>query len=169
MGNHTAVLTHTKWQLGKKFLKCWRKVMEQIRPSIQWISQSLKRTTAIPKRFGKSSEASAVLNAQCRWTTPEMIHRPTMTVLSIQGISSWQQFEIESLRAECHRRNKDFYVLPAATLSGEILEHFIHQIYDGFSCFAQAERIANEIKSLLPKHDCKCCMINSVSQYNSRQ
>lgn len=70
--------------------------------------------------------------------------------LSIQRISSWQQFEIESLREECHRRNKDFYVLPASSISGEMLEQFIHRIYDGFSCFTQAEYIVKEIKSLFP-------------------
>ena len=70
--------------------------------------------------------------------------------LSIQQISSWQQFEIESLREECHGRNKDFYVLPASSISSEMLQQFIHRIYDGFSCFAHAECIAEEIKSLFP-------------------
>lgn len=74
----------------------------------------------------------------------------TYANLSIQRIESWQQFEIESLRGECHKRNKDFYVLPASTLSPETLESFIYQIYDGFSCFAQAEHIAAEIKALFP-------------------
>ena len=63
--------------------------------------------------------------------------------LSIERIRKWQNFEIESLRAECHKRNKNFYVVKDITAEG--LQAFIDNIENGFSSFGLAEDIANQI------------------------
>ena len=63
--------------------------------------------------------------------------------LSVERIRKWQSFEIESLRAESHKRNKDFYVVKDITAEG--LQAFIDSIENGFSSFGLAEDIANQI------------------------
>lgn len=69
--------------------------------------------------------------------------------LSKERIRKWQDYEIESLRNECHKRNKDFYVVHDVT--SEDLQKFINKIEDGFSSFAIANSIADKIMSIYPE------------------
>ena len=69
--------------------------------------------------------------------------------LSVERIRKWQSFEIENLRAECHKRNKDFYVVKDITAEG--LQAFIDSIENGFSSFGLAEDIAIQIMHLYPQ------------------
>jgi len=69
--------------------------------------------------------------------------------LSVERIRKWQSFEIESLRAECHKRNKDFYVVK--DISADELQAFIDSIENGFSSFGLAEDIANQIMHFYPQ------------------
>ena len=69
--------------------------------------------------------------------------------LSVERIRKWQSFEIESLRAESHKRNKDFYVVKDITAEG--LQAFIDSIENGFSSFGIAEDIANQIIHFYPQ------------------
>ena len=68
--------------------------------------------------------------------------------LSVERIRKWQNFEIESLREECHKRNKDFYVLN--DISPAELQRFIKKAENGFSSFGLARKISNEIMSAFP-------------------
>ena len=69
--------------------------------------------------------------------------------LSVERIRKWQNFEIENLRAECHKRNKDFYVVKAIT--ADELQAFIDNIENGFSSYGLAEDIANQIMHFYPQ------------------
>ena len=69
--------------------------------------------------------------------------------LSVERIRKWQSFEIESLRAESHKRNKDFYVVKDITTEG--LQAFIDSIENGFSSFGLAKDIANQIMHFYPQ------------------
>ena len=69
--------------------------------------------------------------------------------LSVERIRKWQSFEIENLRAECHKRNKDFYVVK--DISADELQAFIDSIENGFSSFGLAENIAIQIMHLYPQ------------------
>lgn len=69
--------------------------------------------------------------------------------LSVERIRKWQNFEIESLRAECHKRNKDFYVVKDIT--ADELQAFIDSIENGFSSYKLAEDIANQIMHFYPQ------------------
>ena len=69
--------------------------------------------------------------------------------LSVKRIRKWQSFEIESLRAESHKRNKDFYVVK--DISADELQAFIDSIENGFSSFGLAENIAIQIMHLYPQ------------------
>lgn len=69
--------------------------------------------------------------------------------LSVERIRKWQSFEIESLRAEYHKRNKDFYVVKDITTEG--LQAFIDSIENGFSSFGLAKDIANQIMHFYPQ------------------
>ncbi len=66
--------------------------------------------------------------------------------LSPERIKKWQDFEIESLRDECHRMNKDFYVVNNIS-SGEF-QAFINKIECGFISYTLAENIASKIGSI---------------------
>ena len=68
--------------------------------------------------------------------------------ISVERIRKWQDFEIESLRVECHKRNKDFYVL--RDISPAELQRFIEKTENGFSSFSLARRITDEIMSAFP-------------------
>ena len=70
-------------------------------------------------------------------------------VLSVERIRKWQSFEIENLRAESHKRNKDFYVVKDIIAEG--LQAFIDSIENGFSSFGIAEDIANQIIHFYPQ------------------
>lgn len=71
------------------------------------------------------------------------------SAFSAERIKKWQDFEIESLRSECHRINKDFYVV--SNISADELQSFIDRIENGFSSYALAENIVSQIKSIYPE------------------
>ena len=70
--------------------------------------------------------------------------------LSEEIICQWQQFEIESLRRECHIRQKDFYVISD---SGDHckLGIFLEAIQNGYSSYGLAMSIADEITRIFPE------------------
>lgn len=73
--------------------------------------------------------------------------------LSVARIESWQQFEIENLRNECHNRNKDFYVIKNDEITADTFSAFIHYIKDGYSSFELAKKLTFDI---LEKHPEPC-------------
>ena len=70
------------------------------------------------------------------------------SVLSLERIRKWQNYEIECLRNECHLRNKDFYVVKDIT-SAE-LQSFIDKIENGYSSYHIASDITDKIMSIYP-------------------
>lgn len=68
--------------------------------------------------------------------------------LSVERIRRWQDFEIESLREECHKRNRDFYVVH--DISPAELRRFIGKTEIGFSSFSLAQKITDEITAAFP-------------------
>lgn len=73
-------------------------------------------------------------------------------------IANWQSNEIEQLREECHKRNRDFYVLKSEGLTPKMLLDFIGEIKNGYSSFGVAERIVAGVKEKFPQ----VCKINIV-------
>lgn len=71
------------------------------------------------------------------------------TELSLERIKKWQNFEIENLRSECHKRNKDFYVVHDITSAD--LQGFIENIESEYSSYHIAEKISESIMSIYPK------------------
>lgn len=69
--------------------------------------------------------------------------------LSAERIREWQDFEIESLRQECHHRNKDFYVV--SEVSADDLQAFINKIENGYSSYSLAADIVDTIMSIYPE------------------
>ena len=69
--------------------------------------------------------------------------------LSAERIRKWQASEIEGLRNECHKRNKDFYVV--RDISADELQDFIEKIEDGFSSYGLAEKITDHIRKIYPE------------------
>lgn len=65
------------------------------------------------------------------------------------NIEQWQKFEIESLRAYCHKNNKDFYIIdnPGKGFFPNIsvVLEFIDSIVAGYSCVSFAKEIADKI------------------------
>lgn len=72
------------------------------------------------------------------------------STLSTTRLEAWQQFEIEHLRAECHSRCKDFYVLSGSEVTAVALADFIARIKDGFSSYHLAEELVSKIRVLYP-------------------
>ena len=70
--------------------------------------------------------------------------------LSEEIISQWQQFEIESLRKECHMRQKDFYVISD---NGNYckLGAFLKEIKTGYSAYSIAMSIVDRITNIYPE------------------
>lgn len=68
--------------------------------------------------------------------------------LSANHILKWQNFEIEGLRKECHKRNKDFYVVN--DISSFEFQRFIDKLLDGFSSYRLAENVIEQIKKIYP-------------------
>lgn len=69
-------------------------------------------------------------------------------------IEKWQQDEIKGLRAYCHQKNKDFYVIDEP-LKGfpedtEEIIRFIKAVKNGYSCVAYAMECANAILKIEP-------------------
>lgn len=75
--------------------------------------------------------------------------------LSHERIKKWQSFEIEALRNECHKRNKDFYVI--SDVSSDELNMFIQNIENGFSSFLLAGQIVERIRAVYPL-PCDICI-----------
>lgn len=71
--------------------------------------------------------------------------------ISEENIKSWQNFEIEKLREECHHLDKDFYVI--SDISAKTFSEFIENIKSGFSSFNLAKNIAEKITSIYPIPD----------------
>lgn len=71
--------------------------------------------------------------------------------LSVARIESWQKFEIENLRKECHNRNKDFYVIKSDEITADELSAFIHHINNGYSSFELAKNLVSEIIQKYPE------------------
>lgn len=71
--------------------------------------------------------------------------------LSVSYIESWQQFEIENLRKECHNRNKDFYIVKSDEITADELSAFIHHINNGYSSFGLAQNLVSEIIQKYPE------------------
>ena len=68
--------------------------------------------------------------------------------LTAERIRKWQDFETENLRMECHKRNKDFYVI--YDIAFDELQAFIDRIENGFISFGIAKRIADKIMKAYP-------------------
>lgn len=69
--------------------------------------------------------------------------------LSEETLKQWQEFEIESLRKECHRRNKDFYVISDYNQT-TLFYRFFDLIVNGYSVVADARIIVEKINSMYP-------------------
>jgi len=70
--------------------------------------------------------------------------------LSEEIVSQWQYFEIESLRAECHHRNKDFYVISDNGNQCKI-EEFLEALKSGYSSYDIAKSIVEKITNVYPE------------------
>ena len=79
--------------------------------------------------------------------------------LSLERISAWQHFEMESLRNECHFQNKDFYAADASVLTADMLSDFLRKIEIGFSAYSLASSIVQKIKEKYP-FPCKLHVID---------
>lgn len=64
---------------------------------------------------------------------------------TIEMINKWQQFEIQSLREEAHRRNKDFYVISDYKDNYSSFYSFLKKVQGGFSSFELAKKISQDI------------------------
>lgn len=71
------------------------------------------------------------------------------STLSEETIKQWQDFEIESLRKECHQRNKDFYVISDNDHSTSFYD-FYNEVIDGLSTVANAREVALQISDRFP-------------------
>lgn len=69
--------------------------------------------------------------------------------LSTEQLHKWQRFEIEGLRSECHKRNKDFYVV--RDIDADEFQTFIDKIENGFSSYTLAKDISDQIMRLYPE------------------
>ena len=69
--------------------------------------------------------------------------------LSEETIKQWQDFEIESLRKECHQRNKDFYVISDNDKSTFFYD-FYNEVVNGLSAVTNAREVASMISNAFP-------------------
>ena len=70
--------------------------------------------------------------------------------LSEEIINQWQYFEIESLRKECHLRNKDFYVINDNANQCKIND-FLEVLKKGYSSYCIARSIVDKIIKIYPE------------------
>lgn len=70
---------------------------------------------------------------------------------SVEDIKQWQDFEIRSLREECHKRNKDFYVVSDNKADNCMFYDFLSTIRNGFSSYKLACEISRKIMESHPK------------------
>lgn len=83
----------------------------------------------------------------------------TYAELSIARIEQWQNFEIERLRYECHRNNKDFYAVNDEDITAEDFAMFLEKINDGYSSYSIAETIVKRIIEVYPT-PCSMCLVD---------
>lgn len=69
--------------------------------------------------------------------------------LSADVIKRWQKFEIDSLRDECHKRNKDFYVI-SDNNTASCFSDFLSEIKTGLSAVTTAKAIVSSIVDRYP-------------------
>lgn len=69
--------------------------------------------------------------------------------LSVEAVTQWQSFEIESLREECHKRNKDFYVISDNGMT-TCFYSFFDMVVHGYSTYKNALAIARRISEKYP-------------------
>ena len=76
----------------------------------------------------------------------------------MDALSAWQNREIDELRLQCHKRNKDFYVLRSGKIKEAEFVEFIDAILSGFSSYHLAVNLVDQIREwfLLP------CELNIV-------
>ena len=72
---------------------------------------------------------------------------------SIESIRQWQEFEIGNLREECHKRNKDFYVVSDNEEEQNKVFDFLSLLREGFSSYDLATDICNQIMEQFNKQD----------------
>lgn len=72
---------------------------------------------------------------------------------SIESIRQWQEFEINNLRDECHKRNKDFYVISDNEEEQNMFLDFMACLREGFSSYALATDICKHIIEKFNKTD----------------
>lgn len=70
--------------------------------------------------------------------------------LTVEVISAWQNREVEELRFECHRRNKDFYVIRSGKITETEFAGFIDAILSGFSSYQIAVDLVDRIRGWFP-------------------
>lgn len=78
--------------------------------------------------------------------------------LTEDAIEAWQDFEIEGLRSECHKRNKNFYVVKSEVITATDFSDFIDAIISGFSSYHLAVNLAEQIRKWYPEP----CELNIV-------
>lgn len=69
---------------------------------------------------------------------------------AVAVIEEWQQFEIHSLRKECHKRNKDFYVVSDMETGDCSFTEFLAYVKNGFSAYKTAENLCRKIRKWYP-------------------
>ena len=72
---------------------------------------------------------------------------------SVESISQWQEFEIINLRKECHKRNKDFYVVSDNEEEHNEFLGFLSLLRGGFSSYDLATDICNQIMEQFNKQN----------------
>ncbi len=78
--------------------------------------------------------------------------------LSIKKIEKWQAFEIEGLRAECHKNEKDFYVIGKEATENDF-EELLEAILNGYSPYAHAKEIVKKITAKF-NSPCKISLVD---------
>ncbi len=71
--------------------------------------------------------------------------------LTENRIQTWQTFEMECIREECHKNNKDFYVINGETITPENFYEFVEAIKNGYSSYMLAVNIVDTIKTIFPQ------------------
>ena len=78
---------------------------------------------------------------------------------SIATLEQWQQFEIDQLRLECHKRNKDFYIISDNENETPHVFDFLEFIRSGHSCVEFANKICEQIRTMYPV-PCELCIVD---------
>lgn len=70
--------------------------------------------------------------------------------LTVDALSAWQNREIDELRLQCHKHNKDFYVLRSGKIKEAEFVEFIDAILSGFSSYHLAVNLVDQIREWFP-------------------